>query len=280
MCIIHIADALYVALYSFAGRYPGILAFDLARYVVGAGGVFLAINVALSRILARRRIRETAPPPGQIYREIRASLRTVLIFACFGTLIGIGAEAGVIPIYRDVAEYGLVWLVASAAIIIVAHDAWFYWSHRILHGRRLFRWFHRLHHRSHVPTPFASYSFDIGEAVLNAVFFPLILLVVPAHPIALLVFTAHMMLRNAVGHCGYEVFPAGRDGRPLFDWLTTVTHHDIHHETGRYNFGLYFTWWDRWMGSEHPNYLERFRNAAGAARPAPEPAGTQPVSRP
>lgn len=46
------------------------------------------------------------------------------------------------------------------------------------------------------------------------------------------------------------------------DWLTTTTHHDLHHSEGNHNFGLYFTWWDRWMGTEHPQYKERFRAVA------------------
>ena len=32
-----------------------------------------------------------------------------------------------------------------------------------------------------------------------------------------------------------------------------------------YNFGLYFTWWDRWMGTENPNYHARF--AASVRKP-------------
>ena len=194
-------------------------------------------------------------------REVVASLRTVLIFAAFGTLVGVGAQAGIVPIYLDVGEYGVPWLVASTVIIIVAHDAWFFWTHWIMHKPHLLRWFHRLHHKSHNPTPFTSYSFDASEAAVNAIFFPLILLIIPAHPIALFIFTTHMMLRNAMGHCGFELFPADRAGRPLFNWMTTVTHHDLHHSHAGYNYGLYFTWWDRWMGTEHPDYYAHFRAA-------------------
>ena len=263
LCLDPLADMLADMLAAYAARYPNTLAFDFIRYVVGAGGVYLIINIALAARLARRKIRPDAPPGSQIRREILASLRTVLIFAAVGSLIGLGAEAGIIPIYRHVADYGVPWLVASIAVIIVAHDAWFYWTHWFMHKPRWFRWFHRLHHKSHNPTPFASYAFDASEAALNAAFFPLVLLVVPAHPIALLAFTGHMMLRNAIGHCGYEVFPARADGRPRFDWLTTVTHHDLHHSESRWNFGLYFTWWDRWMRTEHPDYHARFKAALG-----------------
>ena len=56
----------------------------------------------------------------------------------------------------------------------------------------------------------------------------LILLVVPAHGSAIFVFVTHMILRNAIGHCGVELMPCG-----VLRWLrwqpiTAVTHHDLH----------------------------------------------------
>jgi len=150
--------------------------------------------------------------------------------------------------------------------MILLHDAWFYWTHRLIHYPPIFQWAHRLHHRSNNPTPFTALSFNLGEAAINAAYMPLLLLVVPLHPFTLVLFSWHMMLRNAVAHSGYELFPARADGRPVLDWLTTVTHHDLHHGTARYNMGLYFTWWDRWMGTEHPEYHAEFaRVAAGQA---------------
>lgn len=242
--------------------YAEVFGADLMRYVVGAGGVYAVVNIWLAARLARQKIRASGPVPGQLRRELLASLRTVAIFAGVGTTIGLGSRLGIIEIYSEISDYGWAYFAASIIILIVAHDAWFYWSHRLLHHRALFRRLHQLHHRSHNPTPFTSYSFDVGEAIVNAAFLPLILLLLPAHPIALFVFVAHMILRNALGHSGIEVFPAGPNGKPLFGWLTTVTHHDLHHSHGRWNMGLYFTWWDRWMGTEHPDYLEQFAAVA------------------
>jgi sterol desaturase/sphingolipid hydroxylase (fatty acid hydroxylase superfamily) len=69
--------------------------------------------------------------------------------------------------------------------------------------------------------------------------------------------------------------PARPDGRPLLDFLTTTTHHDLHHGQAGYNYAAWFTWWDRWMGTEHPQYLERYAKAAWRplkTRTAPEVA--------
>lgn len=242
--------------------YAEVFGTDLLRYAVGAGGTYLMVNVWLARRLARHKIRLGDPPAGQIRREIWASLRTVIVFTTAGTAIALAERAGLITIYHDTADYGWVYFLFSAVLLVVLHDTWFYWTHWALHRPLLFRHVHRLHHRSVRPTPFTSYSFDTGEAAINAVYLPLVLLILPTHPLALFVFVTHMMVRNAIGHCGVELFPAKSDGRPLVSWLTTVTHHDLHHAHGRYNLGLYFTWWDRIMGTEHPRYLEIFSRVA------------------
>ncbi|WP_291864755.1 sterol desaturase family protein [Bradyrhizobium sp.] len=256
-------------LLDFAARvYPGILQHDLLRYVIGAGGTFLVINVLLGRYVAGRKIRSQWPAPEQMAREILASLRTVLIFSLAGLSIAFAAQLDWLNLYMDPAARGWPYFALNVAVLIVAHDAWFYWTHRVMHQPRLYRWFHRLHHRSNNPSPWTSYSFDASEAVVNAIYLPLALMLMPTSILAAFVFTAHMMLRNAVGHCGYEVFPAGKDCRPLFDWLTTVTHHDLHHARAGTNFGLYFTFWDRLMGTEDPSYYAAFARASGNGKAA------------
>jgi sterol desaturase/sphingolipid hydroxylase (fatty acid hydroxylase superfamily) len=45
--------------------------------------------------------------------------------------------------------------------------------------------------------------------------------------------------------------------------LNSVTHHGLHHEKFRANFGLYFNVWDRLMGTNHPEYEGRFERATG-----------------
>ena len=114
------------------------------------------------------------------------------------------------------------------------------------------------------PKSFTAYSFSTGEAILTALYFPVVLAVVPASELAAFLFTVHMMLINAIHHCGYELYPRNRKGTPLFDWLTTTTHHDLHHANGRWNYGLYFTHWDRWMGTEHPQYHEMFSRSCAS----------------
>lgn len=76
-----------------------------------------------------------------------------------------------------------------------------------------------------------------------------------------------MIVRNVMGHAGVELHPAGMAQSKWFGWINTTTHHDLHHQSGRYNFGLYFTCWDRLMGTEHPEYVQRFETVTRRDRP-------------
>lgn len=252
------ADGLFSAAWHW---FLHILPFELTRYSIVAGGVFLIVWVLLARPLAGRKIRPARPPARQMAIEALASFRTSAVFALSGVVSVLGWQAGILKSYDDPALYGWGYFWLSLAGMIVAHDAWFYWTHRLIHDPRLFRRVHRLHHKSHNPTPFTAYSFDLGEAAINAAFVPLVLLVAPVSQPAIFLFLAHMIVRNVIGHSGYELFPARRDGRPVFDWMTSVTHHDLHHAQAGWNYGLYFSWWDRLMKTEHPLYHEKFAEA-------------------
>ena len=255
--------------------WPTVLTADLVRYLIGAGGVFLTIWLLLRRPLASRKIRAEMPFTRQMWSEFGHSMSTVAIFASVGTGIALGKLHGVLPIYTDVAEYGWPYFFASLLLMIVAHDAYFYWAHRLMHRWRWLSHLHATHHRSHNPTPWAAYSFDPGEAIIHAMFMPVFIALIPMHVVALFLFTAHMMLRNAIGHCGYELCPRGWIRHPILGLVTTTTHHDMHHEHGPRNFGLYFTWWDRWMGTEHLDFHCRFDEVTARV---PTPTGGGPGS--
>jgi sterol desaturase/sphingolipid hydroxylase (fatty acid hydroxylase superfamily) len=250
----------------------GAMKTDVTRYVMFAVAVWLVLWVIFRAALRGRKIRPDTPPPRQMVVEFLTSMRSIAIFSTVGLSTFLLEGAGLLPGPKLAATWGPLWFGASLALMILAHDAYFYWVHRLMHDPRLFRFFHRRHHKSHNPSPFTAYSFDLGEAVAMAAFVPLWVIVVPTPWQAVGFFVLHQIVRNTLGHSGYELMPAQRDGRPMFDWLTTTTHHDLHHAQAGWNYGFYFTWWDRWMGTEHPDYHARFAEAVRKA-PAPDRSG-------
>lgn len=260
-----------VFLEALAQRWVTSMIADLTKYAIFAIGFWFVLWVALKGLMRSRKIRTETPPARQLVLEFLVSLRTVAVFSSVGLIPFVLERAGWLHSHQAGLALGPVWFWVCLALMIVAHDAYFYWAHRTMHDPRLFRRFHRRHHLSHNPSPFTAYSFDIGEAAVMAAFVPIWVILVPTPWPVVGLFVLHQIVRNTMGHSGYELFPAGRDGKPMFDWLTTVTHHDLHHAEARWNYGLYFTWWDRWMGTEHPQYYARFARAVQKREPAGQP---------
>jgi sterol desaturase/sphingolipid hydroxylase (fatty acid hydroxylase superfamily) len=117
------------------------------------------------------------------------------------------------------------------------------------------------------PTPWAAYAFDVPEAFVMALFMPLWLFVVPTPEAAIFIFLAIMIVRNVMGHAGLELHARGWASHPILKYVSTTTHHDLHH-SGSFgsNYGFYFTVWDKLMGTEHPDYVRIYDEVT--ARPA------------
>ena len=240
------------------------------RYLVVALLLWLLLHVALKRSLSHRLIGGW-PSARDLRREIAYSLSTVLVFAGVGAVVYALVLQGRIVVYGKPERYGALWLVASLPLMIVWHDFYFYWTHRLLHTRLLFARVHGVHHRSRNPSPWAAYAFHPLEALVNSGVTPLALLVVPLHWSVVLLFALHQIVRNAHGHAAVETMPRGFARHWLGGLFTTTTHHHLHHETARGNYGLWFTWWDRCCGTERADYLQRF-DAATPPRPVADSA--------
>jgi sterol desaturase/sphingolipid hydroxylase (fatty acid hydroxylase superfamily) len=256
------------ALVALAQGFSGALLFEASRYLAGAVLVWLLLHVLLRRRLTPRLIGRW-PSRADMRREMLYSLTSTLVFAGMGLVVFALVRSGHMEIYGHADAHGRWWLWLSLPALIVWHDLFFYWTHRALHTGWLFRHVHRVHHRSHHPSPWAAYAFHPVEAFINGLVVPLALLVVPLHGGVLFLFGVHQILRNAHGHAAVETLPVGFVRHGLGRWITTTTHHHLHHETGRGHYGLWFTWWDRWCGTERADYAQRFDAVTGAAARLP-----------
>jgi sterol desaturase/sphingolipid hydroxylase (fatty acid hydroxylase superfamily) len=182
---------------------------------------------------------------GQMRREIAWSLLSCLIYGIPAGIVAWGwANRGWTRIYSDLHAYPLWWGPVSVLLYLFAHDTWFYWTHRAMHAPRLFRVAHRVHHDSRPPTAWAAMSFHPWEALTGAVVIPLLVFLVPIHLAALAMVLAVMTVMGVTNHMGWELFPRALVHGPAGGWLITATHHQLHHDRYRCNYGLYFRFWD------------------------------------
>ena len=236
----------------------GISVENWLRYALVAAVAWVLAYVIFKKRWWRRKIIQRDPAAADVRREMKWSVLTAFVYGFVGVAtILIGKTYGW-QMYRKIDSHGWAWFVASIGIAIVVHDTWFYWTHRLMHHRRLFKLFHRVHHESTNPSPWAAYSFAPLEAFMQACIFPLLVFSVPMHPLAFFAFMIWQIVFNVLGHTGFEYFPSWLMKTWLGKILNTPTNHIQHHEKMRGNYGLYFNYWDRLMGTNHKDYEARF----------------------
>ena len=187
----------------------------------------------------------------QIRKEIGWSLASAAIYGMPAGVVAWGWQAhGWTRIYDDVSAYPLWYLPVSLLVYLFAHDSWFYWTHRWMHRPRLFRRVHAVHHASRPPTAWAAMSFHPWEALTGAFVVPALVFFLPIHVAVLGIVLATMTVMGVTNHMGWEIFPRSLVHSPLGGWLITASHHHVHHEEYRCNYGLYFRVWDRLCGTD------------------------------
>jgi sterol desaturase/sphingolipid hydroxylase (fatty acid hydroxylase superfamily) len=187
----------------------------------------------------------------QIRREIGWSLASAAIYGIPAGVLAWGWQnRGWTRVYTDMHEFPLWYWPVSVLLYLVAHDSWFYWTHRWMHRPALFRIAHAVHHASRPPTAWAAMAFHPIEALTGAVVIPLLVILIPIHIGALALVLAIMTVMGVTNHMGWEIFPAFMWRGRLGGWLITASHHQRHHEQYGANYGLYFRFWDRFCGTD------------------------------
>jgi Delta7-sterol 5-desaturase len=177
-----------------------------------------------------------------IGHDIIWSLVSSIVFAASGAYL----IEGKTEIYFDLQQHGHGYFVLSVCAFVLIYDSYFYWTHRLLHHKKLIRW-HMVHHNKK-PTAWTSFAFHPLEAVLQALLVPVLVTFIPIHWAGLALFLGFISVTGVTNHLGYEIFPAALEKK--FN-LITANHHLFHHHKLNRNFGLTFTFWDKIMGTNY-----------------------------
>lgn len=213
------------------------------RYLIASGAFALATRIRHPGLYAN-----LTP---QIRREIAWSLASAAIYGVPAGIVAWGwANRGWTRVYADVHAYPLWYLPLAPFLYLLAHDTWFYWTHRLLHRPAWFRTAHAVHHASRPPTAWAAMSFHPLEAISGAVVIPALVFLIPIHVAALGLVLGVMTVMGVTNHMGWELFPRFLWRGRLGAWLITASHHQRHHDLYACNYGLYFRFWDRLCGTD------------------------------
>lgn len=251
----------------------------MGRYVLIAGLFDLVFYRWQPEVWAARKISSRSYKKSQFHREVTWSAITALIFALSTAGLILLWQKGFTKIYTDVSDYPLWWLPLSLAIAMFLHETYYYWLHRWMHHPRIFRIVHKVHHDSNITSPWTAFSFHPLEGLLQAVFLPALLMIMPMHLYVIIVQLTIMTLSSVINHLDIEVYPRNFHRHILGRWLIGATHHSLHHKQFRYNFGLYFTFWDKWKRTESPRFFSLFEEKTLANRPTAEAVIEKPSTK-
>ena len=241
-----------------------ILVLSIVRYVLFAGIAFLVFYVILKNKPVFQKIQQRFPTNKDFKREIFYSFVTFLIFSMAPLVLRHPFVKPHSKIYSDINAYGMVYFALVFPLMLIVHDAYFYFTHRMMHHPRLFKFFHVIHHKSVNPSPWAAFAFNPSEALIESGIIYVFVFTFPIHLLHLFVFLIFMTLYNVYGHLGFEIYSKGFNKHWLGRWINTSVNHNMHHQFFKGNYGLYFTFWDRVMNTLDKDYDEHFERVTTA----------------
>lgn len=232
--------------------------FMFLYYLIPVSAAYYIFFVSKNTRWKNRRIQDRSPSIESIKREIKWSVLSIVIFSILASILYQFIKANRTQLYFEVDDYGIFYLCVSPLLAMFIHDTYYYWLHRAMHHKMLFKYFHCVHHKSKTPTPWAIYSFQPLEAIFTFFSFALLIFFLPLHPIALTLYLLISLITNIGGHIGHEIMPAWFVHKLFFKFSLPVTFHDLHHSSMKTNYGAYFNFWDRWMKTVHVEYEKTF----------------------
>ena len=229
------------------------------RYALLACIGFLLFYVLFRQKFLYKKIQRRFPKNKDLVREIAYSVTTMAIFSF------VSAAVFTYPplsshntLYKNISDHGWWYYMLAFPLMLVLHDTYFYFTHRIMHHKWLFRWFHLVHHQSTNPSPWAAYAFHPLEAFVEIGILFVFMFTIPIHKTHLLIFFLFMIVYNVYGHLGYELYPKGFSKSSIGKWINTSINHNQHHQYFKGNYGLYFLFWDRLFGTIRQDYDVRY----------------------
>lgn len=180
--------------------------------------------------------------------EMKLSMISIPVMAVPSSFIFLAEVKGYSLMYDSIEGLsGWLYVAVTIPLYLFFTDTLIYWIHRWIHHPLLYSWIHKPHHRWIVPTPFAAYAFHPLDGFLQSLPYHIFIFCIPLNK--------YLYLGLFLFVCTWTV--SIHDGKGFYygKIINGADHHTIHHSDFFYNYGQYFTFWDRVCGTHRePKY--------------------------
>jgi sterol desaturase/sphingolipid hydroxylase (fatty acid hydroxylase superfamily) len=215
---------------------------------------FVVLWVVFKKYFFKYRIQQIEKhTPVHFVHDIIESIFGTIAFVLLSMVQVKLAEKGIIKLYDNFSDFPWYSLPIAVTALFVFEDTWFYWIHRMMHHKYIYKYVHASHHVSVDSTPFTQNAFNFIEGLLLPMGSIIPIFIFPTWGPAYFVFLMFGGTVNMLAHSGYEFYP-----KWALLWKTTATHHNMHHQHFDGNYGTHFTFWDKICKTEFKDYEERF----------------------
>jgi lathosterol oxidase len=211
----------------------------LILWIIGGWFMYLSIATASYVFLFDKSLKKhKLYLPNQIEQEIQVAMTSIPIMAIPSAFIFLAEVRGFSRMYESFEDHGgILFILLSIPLYLVFTDTGIYWIHRFLHIPALYSPIHKLHHKWIISTPFASHAFHPLDGFLQSIPYHIYVFLFPFNKIVYLALFFFVNMWTISIHDNYHFY----EGKIL----NGTEHHTIHHRKFNYNYGQYFTFWDR-----------------------------------
>lgn len=229
------------------------------RYFLVAGLFYLIFYTWFPSKFETRKLNKKKYKKNQLKKEIEWSVITSLLFSVAGAITVILWQKGFTKVYTKIDLYRWWYLPFSLIVFMLLHETYYYWLHRWMHKPAVFKIVHKVHHESNIASPFTAFSFHPIEGFLQAIFLPVMLMILPMHYYVIIIQLTIMTFSSVINHLDIDIYPKDPENL-LTKWVIGAAHHAEHHQFFKYNYGLYFTFWDKIKKTERPHLYSAKRS--------------------
>ncbi|KAH8551933.1 hypothetical protein BGW37DRAFT_492953 [Umbelopsis sp. PMI_123] len=189
----------------------------------------------------------------QVRLEIDCAVKAVPGFSLLTVPWFWGEVKGYSKLYEDSSSHGGVpYMLFTMLAFLVFTDFCIYWIHRWLHHPVLYKRLHKPHHKWIVPTPFASHAFHPLDGYLQSIPYHLFVYIFPMQKWLYICMFFFVNIWTVMIHDGNYLLRSSI--------INSSAHHSVHHLYFNYNYGQYFTLWDRVGGSHRQPTEEQYNS--------------------